>query len=100
MITKPCGLCPFKKNSFKGYLGGFTIEETLQTARSESSFICHKVRDSTNEDECAGRFLFASKTAKSFRNPFLENRRKELLKFNDLDNILAFDFKEHHNIEE
>jgi hypothetical protein len=97
MIIKPCGPCPFKKSSIKGNLGGFTIEETLETARSESSFICHKVRDSNNEDECAGRLLFSSKTCKSFRNSSLEERRKLLLQYNDLNNILGFDFKEHHS---
>ena len=74
MIIKPCGPCPFKKSSIKGNLGGFTVEETLETARSESSFICHKVRESNNEDECAGRLLFSSKTCKSFRNTSLEDQ--------------------------
>lgn len=100
MITKPCGPCPFKKNSISGNLGGFTIEETLETARSEGSFVCHKVRETSNEDECAGRLLFACKTAKSFRNKSLEDRRLLLKSINSLDNILGFDFKSHHSVDD
>ena len=96
MITKPCGQCPFRKNSIKGYLGGFTIEETLKTAQSESSFVCHKVRESNKEEECAGRLLFASKTCKKFKNKDLEDKRNYITSINSLDNILGFDFKNHH----
>jgi hypothetical protein len=68
--------------------------------RSEGSFVCHKVRESSNEDECAGRLLFASKTAKSFRNEDLEERRILLKSINSLDNILGFDFKNHHSVDD
>jgi hypothetical protein len=94
--SKPCGQCPFKKNSIKGYLGGFTIEETLETAKSEHSFICHKTRETPNQKECSGRLLFASKVCKSFKNPELEKLRLEAKENNSTENILGFDFKEHH----
>lgn len=99
-VTKrPCGQCPFRKDSIKGYLGGFTLEETLNVAKSESSFECHKTRETPNTKECAGRLLFATKTCKSFRDPELEQLRRETKENNSTENILGFDFKEHHQID-
>lgn len=96
MLLKPCGVCPFKKNSIKGYLGGFSVEETLLVARSDSSFICHKTRESFNEEECVGRLLFATNTYKKFKGEELEEMRIIANENNSLDNILGFDFSEHH----
>ena len=91
----PCGECPFKCDSIKGWLGSFSVEETLAAARSESDFFCHMTRGEENK-QCAGRLLFASKTCKSFRNQELEAARLELKQRYGTDNILGFDFKEHH----
>ena len=94
----PCGMCPFKKNSIKGYLGGFSLEDTLAVARSEQSFNCHKTRDTGAEKECSGRLLYATKICKSFRNPDLEELRLEAKENNSINDILGFDFKSHHDI--
>lgn len=93
---RPCGQCPFRKDSTKGYLGGFTLEETLEVAKSESPFECHKTRETPNTKECVGRLLFATKTCKSFRDPELEVLRLHAKETNSIDNILGFDFKKHH----
>lgn len=96
---QPCNECPFRRNSAKGWLGGFTVEETLCAARSEDAFDCHLTRGTEEVKSCAGRLLFAVKTCKSFRNKELESARLELKEQNkDLSNILGFDFAEHHNI--
>jgi hypothetical protein len=95
---KPCVECPFKKSSIKGYLGGFTIEETLDTANSEADFLCHVSGRREVKKQCAGRMLFATKRAKNFRNEKLENIRKQVKDSNPNfnDDILGFDFKSHH----
>ena len=95
---RPCGQCPFRKDSAKGYLGGFSIEETLSVAKSEHPFVCHKTRETPNTKECSGRLLFATKTCKSFKNPDLEQLRLEAKENNSTENILGFEFKKHHEI--
>lgn len=94
---RPCGQCPFRKDSAKGYLGGFTVEETLEVAKSEHQFDCHKTRETDNTKECVGRLLFATKTCKSFKDPELEALRLHAKETNSTENILGFDFKQHHN---
>lgn len=97
-VTKrPCGQCPFRKDSAKGYLGGFTVEQTLEVAKSEQEFQCHKTRETDNTKECVGRLLFATKTCKSFKDPELEALRLHAKETNSTENILGFDFKQHHN---
>ncbi len=99
VTKKPCGECPFRKNSAKGYLGGFTIEETLSVAKSEHEFQCHKTRETDNVRECVGRLLFATKTCKSFKDSELEALRLHAKEHNSTENILGFDFKKHHESE-
>ncbi len=97
---KPCHECPFRKNSLKGWLGGFTAEETYAAARSEAEFDCHLTRGEEQERKhCAGRLLHAKKTCKSFRNKELEQAKTEVIKNNSLDTILGFDFLEHHRLQ-
>ena len=94
---KPCGQCPFRKDSLKSYLGGFSVEKTLEVAKSEQEFQCHKTRETDNTKECVGRVLFATKICKSFRNPELEALRLYANETNSTENILGFDFKQYHN---
>lgn len=94
-MKKPCIECPFNKNSLKGYLGGFTVNETLEVANSEQSFLCHLTRENNTKSECVGRLLYSTKTCKSFRNEILENQRLEV-KSLGTENILGFDFKKYH----
>lgn len=48
-ITSPCGQCPFRKDSLKGWLGSSRMEGIL----NQSSFVCHKRMDK----QCAGFML-------------------------------------------
>lgn len=101
---KPCIECPFRKQSLPGYLGGYTIEETMAVSLSEQSFHCHMTREGNDNHylgepkECAGRLLFASNVAKSFRDKDLEAMRVATKVYNPNHNeeILGFDMKSHH----
>lgn len=97
---KPCNECPFKKESLKGWLGEFSVEETLRTASADQDFLCHVSGRGTIKKQCAGRMLYATKTAKMFRDPIIEGIRKEVVEANPnfRDEILGFDFKTHHKI--
>lgn len=95
----PCPECPFRKDSLRGYLGGFTPEETYKAALSEDGFDCHLTRgDGQERKHCAGRLLFATKMCKSFRNKELEQARFAVKAENSLDDILGFDFLGHHKL--
>ena len=93
----PCKECPFKKNSLRGWLGGVSVADSIEIALSESDFHCHMTRETSKVKHCAGRMLFASKTAKKFRNQEMEEIRLSILKNNGVDEILnVTEFKEHH----
>ncbi len=111
LLRKPCNDCPFRKNSLKGWLGGVSVQETIQIAHSEYDFQCHKTRVSEEDYEheedyleaeekiqhCVGRLLYAAKNFKMFRRKDLQELTDELEKENSMDNILNFkEFKEHH----
>lgn len=99
---KPCVECPFRIDSAKGYLGGFSIEDTMLTALSDGDFKCHLTRETDNEKHCAGRLLFAKKSAKSFRDRDMDNLKNEIAALNPnyRDEVLAaWEFKKHHNEE-
>ena len=101
---KPCKQCPFRKESHPGWLGGFTVEETMAAAVSEGDFHCHMTR-SGNDDghvgkplQCAGRMLYATKIAKNFRMEHLDEIRRKVTLANPgfRDHILGFDLGSHH----
>jgi hypothetical protein len=96
----PCGECPFKKVSTKGWLGEFTVEETLKASMADQDFLCHVSGRGSVKRQCAGRMLFASKTAKMFRSPIIENIRKEVRDANPnfREDILGFEFRSHHSL--
>ncbi len=41
-----CKECPFAKTSMRGWLGGLTVEETLDAQQFEQLFSCHLHRES------------------------------------------------------
>jgi len=51
-VKKPCGGCPFLKDTISGWLG----EERMTDITNSSSFCCHKTTDTTNL-QCAGHML-------------------------------------------
>ena len=93
----PCRECPFKRDSAKGWLGGFSPEDTRQEALAEHGFDCHLTRSSTNPKQCAGALLFATRVCKSFRDKDLEKARKALSSKEALESVLGFDFVEYHS---
>lgn len=114
VCTKMCKECPFSTESLKGYLGGFTVNETLQAISNEILFSCHLHReDSIEENEenvkegeipiCRGFMLQAKKTGKLFGGTF-SKESKGLLKLQkgmivekeELDKVLGFNFRTHH----
>lgn len=98
----PCGECPFKKTSLKGWLGGITLEETLETANADQDFLCHASGRNEVKRQCAGRLLYSSKTAKMFRNTVIEDIRLKVRAANPnfKEEILGFDFRSHHSQQE
>ena len=96
----PCTECPFLKTSIPGYLGGFSVSETLDVAKSESKFLCHLTRELDSPQECAGRMLFVSKIGKMFRRAGLEKVRTELKNNTSQetkDKVLSYsEFVKHH----
>lgn len=95
-MRKTCKKCPFRKDSIKGELGSFSVEETIVVASSESNFLCHLTRESNIEKQCIGRLLRATKTGKIFKRWDLERLRVEQKDSEEVNNILGFDFTEHH----
>lgn len=114
VCAKMCKECPFSTESIKGYLGGFTVDETLQYISNEGLFSCHLHRgDSVVENEenvkngkspiCRGFMLQAKKTGKLFGGVFSKESRgllklqKEMkVEREELDKVLGFNFRIHH----
>ena len=70
-----CKQCPFMEGSAQGWLGGATVQETLDFMQHEFPFTCHLHRDEdTNITDtiagkypiCRGFLLSASKSHKLF----------------------------------
>ena len=48
-----CNDCPFSKNSIRGFLATYTIEQIRYYLNNSVYFICHKhVKQDTDNDEC------------------------------------------------
>lgn len=97
-MRKMCKQCPFHKNSSKGYLGGVSLEDTLEVVNSESDFLCHLTRETDKEEQCVGRLLRSIKICKMFRGQDLEDQKLELKESDELSEVLSFEFKQHHTI--
>ncbi len=59
-LKSPCAECPFKKSSFKGWLGGLTAKETHDVVLDEADFACHMTRKKPNHlmSRCKGSQMF------------------------------------------
>lgn len=104
-MMKPCGDCPFRKASLRGWLGTFeSPEELRRMAVSEEPMSCHSATDDAQtvfgditETQCVGRLLFAAKSAKRFRHPVLAQMQKDVERINDKDAILGMlELCDHH----
>ncbi len=116
VCKKLCNECPFSKNSLNGWLGGATVQETLDAMQNEMLFSCHKTRGEDihqnlsdivhgKQPICRGFILSAKKSCKMFgQTPIngqalLKLQNEIELTDEDRENILTrWEFKEHHSI--
>ncbi len=111
-----CGECPFRKDSLQGWLGGETIEDTLNAQQFEQLFSCHTHRtDDVVENErlirdgkqpiCKGFLLSAKLSAKMFgqnvaNGAELKRLTNEMtISDEEKENTLKrWEFREHHTL--
>lgn len=99
-LKEPCKECPFRKTSFKGWLGGLSAEDTSNYVLNEADFACHMTRKKPPDkmSRCKGSQIFLLHHCKSpkINKPLmkaLEQTKKEGHNKND---YLGFEFIEHH----
>ena len=86
--TTPCGDCPWRRNSLNGWLGGYTKEEWITIAHSDSTIDCH-----TCDKQCAGIAIYRANVGKLPRDPQAIRLPK------DKENVFSspMQFLEHHS---
>ena len=68
--TSPCGDCPWRRDSIKGWLGDMTAQEWLQMAHGEGKADCHATMQANDEPwQCAGLAIYRANVCKSVRDP-------------------------------
>jgi hypothetical protein len=63
--TKPCGDCPWRRDSLAGWLGTDTPEEWLQNVHGEARIECHTKIGA----QCAGAAIYRANVCKLVRDP-------------------------------
>lgn len=101
-LTQPCKECPWRRDSYPGYLGASDPIDFLQLEETEAHMPCHLTVDYERSDwkeqvsqapQCAGRAIYLSNRCKSPLN-------KDLLKLPaDPEAVFSFpqEFAEHHS---
>ncbi len=115
VCAKVCKECPFKRGSLKGWLGGLSIEETLEHMNKERFFSCHMTRGEDTEENfiqiiqgkqpiCRGFMISAQKSAKLFGNGLTASRALKALQENidvteeEKDEVMtAWEFRKYHS---
>jgi len=104
--TKPCGDCPFRKNSLPGWIGNWSDpEELLSASQSEAGFPCHtsfdnseltvqEACDSPKVHVCVGSLQMSRNSFKMYRNPILAAWAKLVGKSESV--LSDWDFVKHH----
>ena len=61
----PCNQCPFRKDTFKGWLG----EERMTEILNSESFVCHKTVHVDDKDrlQCAGHMILLREDNEFYR---------------------------------
>jgi hypothetical protein len=59
-----CSDCPFARDSVPAWLGGYTVQETLESAHGEARIDCHILHGA----QCAGAAIYRANTAKRPRD--------------------------------
>lgn len=87
-VKKPCGDCPFRKDTLNGWLGAERMTEILD----QQSFVCHK----KNHLQCAGHMLMKGES-----NSFVRLAGRLNIKLDLSGKDLVFDSNEecidHHS---
>lgn len=72
-IKEPCSECPWRRESWAGYLGPLNAENWIKLAQSDMPIMCHKtIEEDQNYDgtfQCAGAARFRANIAKAPRRP-------------------------------
>lgn len=105
-IKTPCKECPFRKTSFRGWLGNNTAQQTHDYVLGEADFACHMTRhkQDKNMSRCKGSQLFLLHHCKSprinmpLRNALNKTREEVRNGIHKLQEYLGFDFFKHHNL--
>ena len=101
-LKEPCRECPFKKSSFKGWLGGLTAQETHDLVLDEANFACHMTRKKPDAQmsRCKGSQLFLIHHCKlPKKNEALRIALQQTKKEgHDIELYLGFDFLQHHSV--
>ncbi len=105
--TRPCGQCPWRRESAPGWLGSSSPEEFLFTTNSEAPMPCHCAIDYTDPDWkstqfpsaplCAGALVFLKNSCKSPRDPELNKAVKSVSADPEAVFQWGHEFLEHHN---
>ena len=87
--NRPCGDCPFRKDSIPGWLGSLSADQWVKDLHGETRIDCH----TKIGPQCAGAAIYRSNVAKSPRD-------KSLLVL-PADRTRVFsspvEFREHHD---
>ena len=99
-LKEPCKECPFKKTSFKGWLGGLTAKETHDFVLAEADFACHMTRKKPDAQmsRCKGSQIFLIHHCKSpkVNEPLKKALAQTKSEKHDMNKYLGFDFLKYH----
>lgn len=98
VMDKPCGECPFRKTSARGWLGPWTAESIVLQAFSEAGLACHMTaNDVATAKTCAGSLICANKSAKLYRDTWLACHQANLKASPEAKHVMnVAEFREHH----
>jgi hypothetical protein len=106
--TKPCKECPFRRDSWRGWLGPWNVEDLLW-ALGREAFPCHKTitgRFMAMDDPalvgCAGAAIFLNNKSERSRHPYTAAHQKAVAGIPAAEKAAIFtngnEFREHHNV--
>lgn len=86
----PCSDCPFRRDSLRGWLGGYTAQEFAAMAHGEDMLECHVIAGK----QCAGAGIYRANVCKDPRN------RALIVLPADKKNVLGSraEFIQHHTL--
>jgi hypothetical protein len=103
-LRKPCSQCPFRRNSLRGWLGPWDVEQLLHHL-GRGEFPCHQTikRDDQPVEElegCAGAAIFLNNKLEVSRHPRVQEHQDAVADVSQEVKDGVFDwgdeFREHH----